>query len=867
MTTVISDPATPDLTNCDREPIHIPGAILPHGAMLVVDDATLEVLQAAGDLTGLLGTSCEDLLGQSIATLFDDRQIANVRALSANLALLKPRHMLDPQMRVAADLPLDASLHRTDGALVIEFEAADITDRFAADPLAAVQDMIAGFDEATSLVNLCQMAAQRVRDVAAYDRVLVYRFMQDGSGWVIAESKHAGLSPFLDLHYPAADIPQQARALYVKNGLRLITRVNYTPARLIPTDNPKTGQPLDMSQAILRDVSPVHRQYLRNMGIDASMSISIISGGALWGLIACHHYSPRMLPRHLRAVCELFGSMFSYQLESHEKREQFNARMSSRMVLQQLMLNLAGADDYARGLTEQSPNLLDYIHGGAASLDGRQQGGVAVSVKGDLTYLGITPNKDQIVHLVEWLTVKMCDTGGVFATDRLGEIWEPGKAFRDVASGMLVISVSHDPSDFIIWFRPELVGSAHWAGEPVKTVSPGPDGDILTPRKSFAIWKETVRGRGLPWSQSDLDAAHDLRISLLDVVLRRITEAAHERRLAANRDQLMMAELDHRVKNTLANIEALVIQTSASAQSLSAFVEGLAARIQSMAKAHSLLSQSRWEGVAIKSLLLDELEPYVRGPAPFQIVGPDLVLTSKSALALSLAIHELATNAAKYGALSRAGGHVDIRWALNEAGGIDLSWTESGGPPVKPPARRGFGSTLIEQALAMETDGLATLDYRPDGVVCRVALPAASLASTVVFGAAASIAAPAVAAQPQRQTNGVRVLLIEDSFMIVSMLELVFESFGWTMVGPATRIPKAMDLIRDESFDAALLDINLDGAMSWPVAEALKARGIPFVLSTGYELDNILPPSLQGVPCIKKPYHAAELQRVIEALM
>jgi light-regulated signal transduction histidine kinase (bacteriophytochrome) len=603
------------------------------------------------------------------------------------------------------------------------------------------------------------------------------------------------------------------------------------------------------------------------MGIDASMSISIISGGALWGLIACHHYSPRMLPRHLRAVCELFGSMFSYQLESHEKREQFNARMSSRMVLQQLMLNLAGADDYARGLTEQSPNLLDYIHGGAASLDGRQQGGVAVSVKGDLTYLGITPNRDQIEHLVEWLAVQMCDTGGVFATDRLGEIWEPGKAFRDVASGMLVISVSHDPSDFIIWFRPELVGSAHWAGEPVKTVSPGPDGDILTPRKSFAIWKETVRGRGLPWSQSDLDAAHDLRISLLDVVLRRITEAAHERRLAANRDQLMMAELDHRVKNTLANIEALVIQTSASAQSLSAFVEGLAARIQSMAKAHSLLSQSRWEGVAIKSLLLDELEPYVRGPAPFQIVGPDLVLTSKSALALSLAIHELATNAAKYGALSRAGGHVDIRWALNEAGGIDLSWTESGGPPVKPPARRGFGSTLIEQALAMETDGLATLDYRPDGVVCRVALPAASLASTVVFGAAASIAAPAVAAQPQRQTNGVRVLLIEDSFMIVSMLELVFESFGWTMVGPATRIPKAMDLIRDESFDAALLDINLDGAMSWPVAEALKARGIPFVLSTGYELDNILPPSLQGVPCIKKPYHAAELQRVIEALM
>jgi light-regulated signal transduction histidine kinase (bacteriophytochrome) len=453
--------------------------------------------------------------------------------------------------------------------------------------------------------------------------------MQDDSGWVIAESREQHLEPFLDLHYPAADIPQQARALYVKNWLRLITQVNYEPASLTPLNNPQTGLPLDMSQAILRDVSPIHREYLRNMGIDASMSISIIRGGKLWGLIACHHYSPRILPRHLRAVCELFGSMFSLQLEARENGEHFEERLATRMVLQNLMLNLASADDYAIGLTQQSPNLLDYIHGGAQSVDGIRQGGVAVCVKGQLTYLGTTPTQEQIESLVDWLNTRIASSDGGFSTDRLGEVWPPAAAFSTVASGILAISVSDEPSDFIIWFRPELVGISNWAGEPTKLAHIGGNGDRLSPRKSFEVWKETVRGRCLAWTPADLDAAFDLRISLLHVVLRRINDAAVERRRAAERDQLLMAELDHRVKNTIANIQALVVQTSRSADSLTGFVKGLAGRIQSMAKAHSLLSQSRWEGVSIDKLLREELTPYENGHSAVVLSGMDVLLTPK----------------------------------------------------------------------------------------------------------------------------------------------------------------------------------------------------------------------------------------------
>ena len=849
-----------DATNCDREPIHIPGAILPHGALLVLDADTLEILQAAGDTSGLLGVPLQALLGQSAAMLFRPDQVATLRALSATLGLTRPRHLLDPTMRIAPDRPLDVSLHRSDGSLVLEFEAAEITDQYAADPLAGVQEMVRDFDSVASTHALCQLAAERVRNVAHYDRVLVYRFMQDDSGWVFAESREAHLEPFLDLHYPAADIPQQARALYVKNWLRLITQVNYDPAPLTPVNNPRTGRPLNMSQAILRDVSAIHREYLRNMGIDASMSISIIRSGKLWGLIVCHHNSPRRLPRHLRAVCELFGSMFSLQLEAREKGEQFEERLTSRMILQNLVLNLASADDYAIGLVQQSPNLLDYIHCSDATVDGERPGGVVVSAKGQLTFLGVTPNLAQIESLLLWLNTHMPQSEGVFSTDRLGEVWPEAVAFTAVASGVLVISLSHEPSDFIIWFRPELVRATNWAGEPTKLVTSGPDGDRLGPRKSFAVWQETIRGRCRAWTAADMDAALDLRVSLLHVVLRRINAVARERKRVAERDQLLMAELDHRVKNTIANIQALVVQTSRRADSLTGFVQGLDGRIQSMAKAHSLLSQSRWEGVSIEKLLREELNPYDSGHANVALSGTDVLLTPKSALSLSLAIHELATNAAKFGPLSHSEGRVTVSWILADDNSIELSWRETGGPPVLPPKRRGFGSTLIERALAMETGGRAKIHYLRAGVVCEVSLPASSVSE---FGAQAPLLdGPARAeAAPKGIQEAFRILVVEDSFLLLLSLETLFDNLNWEIVGPASRKADALALARTETFDAALLGVNLDGEMSWVVAEMLLERGIPFVFSTGYNSATLLPDHLAGSSVIGKPFTDMDVEQ------
>lgn len=866
MTKSIIERDTVDLTNCDREPIHIPGAILPHGAMLVLEKDTLRVLQAAGDTSGLLGRSVDDLLDRPVDDLFSSQQLNRLRLLCNEDDLFKPRHLLDPIMRVVTDCPLDASAHCVDGNLIVEFEAGEPGDPFVADPLAAVQLMVEGFGTAASLNALCQMATASVRRVAQYDRVMIYRFMADGSGWVIAESRSPELAPFLDLHYPAADIPQQARALYLKSWLRLITQVDYDPALLTPTVNPRTGKPLDMSYAILRDVSPIHREYLRNMGIDASMSISIIVAGKLWGLIACHHNSPRLLPRHLRAVCELFGSMFLLQLEAREKSEQFEARLASRKILQELMLNLAGVEDYAHGLTQQTPNLLDYIHGGDIALDGSRSGGVAVRVEGQLTFLGTTPTGQQITKLTEWLTSYMIETEGVLSTDRLSEIYPEAKAFANVASGLLVIAVSRNPSDFILWFRPELVETALWAGDPAKPVVEGADGDRISPRKSFEVWKHTVRNRALPWTPAETDSAFDLRVSLLQVVLRRIEAASLERAKAHDRDKLLMAELDHRVKNTLANIKALVTQSSRSAESLTSFVEGLDKRIHSMAKAHSLLTQSRWEGISIGGLLREELEAYGQAPGVVSLNGVDAVLSPKSALALSLALHELGTNAAKFGAFTTETGRVAVHWDRRDDGGLDMSWTETGGPLVEPPIRRGFGSNLIERALALETGGLATIHYNPSGVVCTIFLPKSSLVEL----SAKPVANPDLALPPSDTgslpTNP-RLLIVEDSYFIVVDIVAMCESHGWEVVGPASRLAQALLLARTGDFDAALLDINLDGEMSWEVADVLSARGIPFTFSTGYDEATILPKRLSNAHVLTKPYSSDDLAKRVRQMI
>lgn len=856
-----------DLSNCDREPIHIPGAILPHGAMLVVDPATWTIEQTAGDCQTLLGHSSDSLVGASLHAILSAPQVAKLNHLVLHSSLATPRHLLDPALRTHHSRPIDASIHMSDGALIIEFEDADLANPNASDPLLCIHEMIDGLGDAPTLHAYCQMAAERVRAVAGYDRVMVYRFMDDDSGWVFAEALREDLSPFLDLHYPASDIPKQARTLYLRSPLRLITQIDYAPAPLHPVLNPRSGKPLDMSHATLRDVSPIHREYLRNMGVNASMSISIVREGKLWGLIACHHQTPRRLPRHLRAICELFGSIFSLQLEARLRAEHFEASLRSRHLLNSLMQALASEDDYATGLATHASTLLNYICAGGLALPAeRSRGGISVRVNSGIHSVGNTPDDSQIGALTDWLCTHMQDFDGIFVTDRLGEIWPEAKDFAELGSGLLAISVSREPRDFLLWFRPEAVRTVTWGGDPSKPVTAGPNGDRLTPRKSFEAWTETVRGHATPWNDSDHAAAFDLRVALLEVVLRRIDAAARERQRALEHEKLLMAELDHRVKNTLANIQALVRQTSRSAESLADFAQSLERRICAMSRAHSLLTESRWQSVSIESLLHEELDAHNLSSGRATLLGPPATLTPKAALALSLAVHELCTNAAKYGSLSAAEGKVSVDWKILETGAIVLTWTEHGGPAVVTPRRRGFGSTLIERALTFETGGQSTLRFAPEGVTCEIHLPASVVQRVERISEDGRSAGPVAAVVATSAMSAKRILVVEDSVMVVMLIESVLTELGWTVVGPASRVKEALELVETESFDGVLLDLNLNGEMTWDIAAILQDKGVPFIFSTGYDGSSFLPDRFAHQQVLNKPFGPDQIEHELDRL-
>jgi chemotaxis family two-component system sensor kinase Cph1 len=707
-----------DLNSCDREPIHIPGSIQSHGVLLVVGSRDLDIRQFAGDTRLLLSVGPEDMAPLSLPDLFDEQVIERVAGRPLAPASGSPAVLLGITSRTGR-LPLDITIHSQDGhqgpISIIELEQGRCGAIAVGNSLSQVRSMLAALQSSGSFEACCIAAAAQVRAAIGFDRVMVYQFLHDGSGRVVAEDKADRLESFLGLHYPASDIPRQARELYRRNWLRLIPDVGYTPAPLHPLEaapeDLACGRPLDMSCCALRAVSPIHLEYLRNMGVSASMSISIVMRDQLWGLIACHNHAPRYLTADLRASCELFGQVFSLHLEARIEADAARERLQARSVHEALAVRLPVATDIRAALVSGEVTLLDLI----------PAGGVAVWLDGEFATLGETPPDDFLSGLVAWLNELDRPVVDAF---HFGAVYPPAIPFSAIASGMLAISLSRQPADYVMWFRPEAVRSITWAGDPRKLVEDGPSGERLMPRKSFDAWREEVRNQSTPWSAVEIDSAQAFRGWLLESVLRQVDLARKEREAALAHQNLLMAELDHRVKNTLASIQALVQQTRARAGSVDDFSAALDRRIRAMSHAHDLMSETRWRGASVRGLVEEELAPFRSDRnGSLLISGDDLMLSPKAALPFTLVVHELITNAAKYGALSTPSGDIRIGWHRREDGALVLTWKERSGPPVAVPTRRGFGSVVIERSLRHEIKGTSTLTFDADGVACVIVIP------------------------------------------------------------------------------------------------------------------------------------------------
>lgn len=492
-----------DQTNCDREPIHILGHIQPQG-FFIASDKTFKLVQVSTNLAHYLDVKVENLLGKPLTNLgfigLEDKiqllQIKKTKQIDVfEVAYSKNEHI---------DC-FDAIAHYSGDKLIIELEPC------VAEPTAVIyQELLNRLSylstRSESREDVLRQAATIIKKYTGYDRVMIYQFMKDGHGQVVAEDKEDYLEPFLGMYYPASDIPKQARELFIKNVVRIIADVDAVDIPLHPYL--VNGEPADLSLCNLRSVSPMHIQYLKNMGVKASFSISIIIDGTLWGLIACHHYSDgKFLPYTFRQNCVLISRLLSATIQSWIHKEEENLRLKTNAGIKTLVTQIKQNWNIPFGLTNYHTtvgNLFDCS-------------GAALLLEDKIYLLGNTPTQEEVKELVQWLNDT---TDKYFETNRLPLLFTPAKAWRKTASGLLSITLSKELKEYIIWFKPEIIEEVSWGGNPEKAMEINKEnGEVtLTPRKSFAKWTQELEFHATPWKDAEIAGILQLREELLQII-------------------------------------------------------------------------------------------------------------------------------------------------------------------------------------------------------------------------------------------------------------------------------------------------------------------------------------------------------------
>ena len=843
-----------DLTSCDREPIHQLGHIQQFGALIAVTADWIVAFRSA-NVGEILGPRSEVHIGDKLAEHFSKEALDTIRMRAAearNLEIVERVFGID----LLHDGQLfDVALHVSGSHVVIEVERSQ--NDGSPTLTSILRPIMQKLEQADSTQDLCEEAAIQLKRLLGIDRVMVYRFHPDESGEVVAEAREPELESFLKLRYPRTDIPQQARQLYLRNLFRIISDVNADPVPIEPATS-LDGRPLDLSQSTLRAVSPIHIEYLQNMGVDASLSISIVIRGKLWGLFACHHYSPKILPFARRTMAELFSQLFSLQLELALETAGNEVKDKARALHERLMSQLVGGGALADNLMAIGDAIGKII----------PHDGLSAYVDGEYNSRGAAPTEEQFRAIVPSLNTS--STSQLVHSDALRTMIPAAEAFADRVVGALIIPVSRRPRDYVVLWRKELRQVVTWAGNPQKVATVGPNGDRLTPRKSFAAWQESVEGRSSPWREEEVTIAENLRVTLLEVILRITDEQMQEREKTQERQELLIAELNHRVRNILTLIRSLIGQSKSESQSIEQFADIVGGRIQSLAMAHDQITRQNWSPASLKALIRAEADAYLSSKADRIVIsGPDALIKPEAFTVFALVIHEMMTNSAKYGSLCDSSGTVEIGIEFDRHTDLCVAWRERGGPPVQAPERRGFGSTIIERSIPFELKGTAEIRYGVGGVEADFCIPSryAARVDGDDMGAPAEKAAdnhPEERLTRAEKREG--VLIVEDSMIIAMDAESMLSDLGFTNIAVASTVAGALRELENRAPMFALLDYNLGDETSEKVAQALTDRGLPFWFVTGYgdAVERLSQGEARGV--LQKPYSSDDLKAIVATL-
>ncbi len=492
--------------------------VQPHGVLLVLNEADLTVVQVSKNTREAFGLSVDEVLGKTLDYLLDDYQVDQFRSglHGETLDVMNPTKIW--VRRRGDDYGVyDAVFHRNGaGFLILELEPALNNDNIPFLSFYHLARTSIGQLEAgsASLSDFCRIIVHEVRQVTGFDRVMLYKFDDDGHGEVLAEEKTEDMESYLGLHFPESDVPAPARKMFLSNWIRVIPNASAEPVDLVPEINPITQQPTDLVMSILRQPYHCHIEYLHHMNVEASLTISLMKDQKLWGLIACHHKTPKYVPYELRKACEFLGRVIFSEISTLEEEADQSYQLQLAAVQTALIDQMAQEDDFIDGLVRRDPNLLDLV--GAK--------GAAICFGGQWTTLGRTPPEEELNYLVQWLSKAVSDE--IYVTNALPLEYSEAQRFKDVASGLIAIPISK--RSYVLWFRPEVIQTVNWGGNPNEayTLVGEAENQWLCPRKSFELWKETVSLRSLPWQGVEVKAALELRKAIVNIVLRQAEELA-----------------------------------------------------------------------------------------------------------------------------------------------------------------------------------------------------------------------------------------------------------------------------------------------------------------------------------------------------
>ena len=509
-----------DLSNCERELIHLAGSVQPHGLLLVLDDAQEHVRQFSANASSLLlGSASETLIGLRLSSLQGNLQ-QQVQAAAAALAGDAPVSVQCHSARQGRTLHWEGTLHRNAGGLpILELEPRPLPEITTITPggsqlLDLVAAAVQRFSNAASIGALTDAATQCFRDLIGHDRVMVYKFDADGNGKIVAEARDPRLDPLLGHHYPATDIPQRARELYLRNRVRVLVDVHYVPSLVVTQQQPIFALPptpagnteLDMSMCYLRSMSPLHLQYLKNMGVTSTVVVSLVREGRLWGLIAAHHYSPRNICRAVRAACDLLAEVVSTRIAAIENYAHAQVAVMVRRLEQRLIEATSTEGDWRMALFRSPGTLLQPL----------EATGAVLFVDGEILTTGEVPSTPELRELLRWVDSQGTDS--LFSCASVGKANTALDSLTPTASGVLAVKLSAKRPDYLMWVRREQLHSITWAGDPSKPMVANNPLE-LSPRSSFAAWSEVVRGTALPWTTSDLAMGRAIGVALIDIIV------------------------------------------------------------------------------------------------------------------------------------------------------------------------------------------------------------------------------------------------------------------------------------------------------------------------------------------------------------